>query len=156
MIVKVNEENLRSAAKIHAESWRDSHRSFCSEVFVKQHTAARQKLYLAQELRDGKQLYMLVKDVPVGIVSIKDSLIENLYVLPAEQHKGYGSELLLFAIKKCKGKPRLWVLEHNEKARSLYSKHGFSMTGKKHPLSEQLSELEMELRQRACGACSLV
>ena len=95
MVVKVNEENLPFAAEIHAESWRDSHSAFCSTAFVKQHTVARQKKYLEQEIQDGKQLYMLVKEVPVGIVSIKDSLIENLYVRPDEQHKGYGSELVL-------------------------------------------------------------
>ena len=144
MMVRVNEENLLSAAEVHAESWQDSHMAFCSESFVRQHTAARQKTYLEQEIRDGKQLYMLVKAAPVGIVSIKGSLIENLYVLPAEQRKGYGSELLLFATKQCKGKPRLWVLDRNEKAQAFYRKHGFHMTGKKHPLSEQLSELEME------------
>ncbi len=77
---------------IHAESWRDSHSTFCSEAFVRQHTAARQRQYLEQEMQDGKLLYMLVKEIPVGIVSIKGNLIENLYVLPGAQRKGYGSE----------------------------------------------------------------
>ena len=38
-----------------------------------------------------------------------------------------------------------WVLDNNENAQALYRKHGFYMTGKMHPLSEQLSELEMEI-----------
>ena len=96
-------------------------------------------------MRNGKQLYMLIKEVPVGIVSIKGSLIENLYVVPSEQHKGYGSELLLFAMKQCKGSPRLWVLNNNEKAQSFYCHHHFHMTGNRHRLSEQLSEWEMEI-----------
>ena len=50
MIVRVSEENLRSAAAIHAESWRDSHSAFCSEAFVRQHTAMRQRQYLEQEM----------------------------------------------------------------------------------------------------------
>ena len=145
MIVRVSEENLRSAAAIHAESWRDSHSALCSEAFVRQHTAMRQRQYLEQEMQDGKLLYMLVKEKPVGIVSIKGNLIENLYVLPGEQRKGYGSELLLFAMKKCKGRPCLWVLNNNEKAQALYCKYGFHLTGKRHPLSGQLSELEMEM-----------
>lgn len=145
MIVPVTQENLLSAAQVHAESWRDSHRAFCGEAFVEQHTAARQKLYLEQEMQSGKQLYLLVKEAPVGVVSIQDSLIENLYILPAQQHKGYGSELLLFAMQKCRGKPRLWVLDNNKRAQSLYSKYGFHLTGKRHPLSGQLSELEMEV-----------
>lgn len=145
MIIKVNEENLQTAAEIYAETWQDSYSALYSESFIKRHTAARKKVYLSNSIRDGKQLYMLVKKNPVGIVSIKDNLIEDLYILPAEQHKGYGTELLLFAIEKCSGKPCLWVLDNNEKAQSLYRKCGFHMTGKKHSFSEQLTELEMAI-----------
>lgn len=144
MMVSVNEENLLAAAEVHAASWQESHRAFCSEAFVEQHTAARQKVYLAQEMQRGKRLYMLVKEIPVGIVSVKDDLIENLYVLPAEQRKGYGTELLRFAMEACEGKPRLWVLDNNVRARSLYEKHGFRMTGRRKQLSETLAELEMQ------------
>ena len=97
---------------------------------MKQHTIEHQKVYLEKEMQNGKQLYMLVKEIPVGIVSIKDSLIENLYVLPTAQHKGYGTRLLLFAIRKCKGKPHLWAPDNNEKAQSLYRKYGFRVTRK--------------------------
>ena len=48
MIVEVTRENLLSAAEIHAESWRDSHRAFCSEAFVSQHTTARQRKWRAE------------------------------------------------------------------------------------------------------------
>ena len=145
MIVRVNEENLQTAAEIHAESWQKSYSTLYNESFVKRHTATRQKAYLEKAIQSGKQLYMLVKESPVGIVSIKDGLIEDLYVLPAEQHKGYGTELLLFAIEKCNGNPCLWVLDNNEKALSLYRKCGFHMTGKKHSFSDLLTELEMAI-----------
>ena len=145
MIVKVNKKNMLAAAEIHARSWQNSHAAFCSEEFVKQHTRERQKVYLEKEMQDGKQLYMLIKEIPVGIVSIKGRLIENLYVLPTAQHKGYGTELLLFAVSECKGKPHLWVLDNNKKAQLLYRKYGFCGTGNIHQLSEQISELEMEL-----------
>ena len=143
MIIKVNKENLQIAAEINAESWQNSHSTLYSESFIKRHNTARQKVYLKNSMKDGKRLYMLVKEIPVGIVSIKDNLIEDLYILPTEQHKGYGTELLLFAIEECRGKPSLWVLDNNEKAQSLYRKCGFHMTGKKHSFSEQLIELEM-------------
>ncbi len=145
MIVRVNEENLLSAAQIHAESWQDSHRAFCSEEFVKQHTAAHQKSFLEQELREGKQLYMLVKEIPVGIVSVQDRMIEHLYVLPSQQNKGYGTQLLLFAMEKCNGRPCLWVLDNNKRAQALYARYGFHMTGKANAITPQLSELEMEI-----------
>lgn len=155
MILSVTEETLLTAATIHAESWQESHRSFCSEAFVKAHTPQRQKALFQQEMRGGMALYMLVKEYPVGVVSVKEDLIENLYVLPAEQNKGCGTELLLFAMAQCRGTPRLWILDNNDRARRFYQKHGFRLTGKRSPLSEQLSELEMVLagsESRICPA----
>lgn len=46
-------------------------------------------------------------------------LIENLYILPDEQCKGYGTQLLEFAIQQCKGIPTLWILDINYIAYSL-------------------------------------
>ena len=145
MIIKVDEATLPAAAMIHAEAWKDSHAGFYDKPFVELHTPKRQRAYLQNEMQNGKRLYMLVKQAPVGIVSVKDDLIENLYVLPPEQRKGYGTELLQFAIKQCVGTPRLWILDNNEKAYALYCKHGFALTGVKHKLSETLSEVEMKL-----------
>ena len=91
---------------------------------------------------------MLIDSIPVGIVSVKDSLIENLYVLPNEQGKGYGTELLKFAINKCNNIPSLWILNNNEKAYKMYNKHGFIKTGKENILSDELSEIEMKLLRK--------
>lgn len=56
MVLPVTEENLLQAAAVHTESWRDSHRSFCSPEFVAAHTPQRQAAYLRGELMQGKQL----------------------------------------------------------------------------------------------------
>ncbi|WP_167958368.1 GNAT family N-acetyltransferase [Anaerosporobacter faecicola] len=146
MIIEVNATTLLAAAEIHSKAWQDSHTGFCSDEFIKQHTISHQKEYLENEMNDGKKLYMLIKEKPVGIVSIKENtLIENLYILPTEQHKGYGTELLLFAIGQCSETPRLWILDNNQKAYSLYAKYGFRLTGQKHTLSSTLAEVEMAL-----------
>lgn len=144
MIVEVNEENLDLAARIHAESWQDSHRSFCTPDFVAAHDQKHQRIYLEEELHAGKQVYMLIKDRPVGIVSIKGNLIENLYVLPEAQGRGFGMELLLFAIEKCDSVPCLWILDNNQRAQALYERHGFRLTGRKNSITDTLSELEMK------------
>lgn len=144
MIVKVDDSTMLSAAQIHSEAWKESHRAFCSEKFVEQHTIENQEKYLHKEISEGKDLYILIEQKPVGIVSIKDDLIENLYVLPSEQHKGYGTQLLIFAIQQCNGPPCLWILNNNEKAYSLYAKHGFALTGNTHRLSDTISEIEMK------------
>lgn len=144
MIVSVDESNIAAAAATHSASWQESHRTFCSPEFVALHTPERQTDFLRQELADGKRLYMLIDSRPVGIVSVKENLIENLYVLPDEQRKGYGTALLQFAVSHCTGIPTLWILENNRAACALYTKHGFHKTGRRHILSASLAEAEMQ------------
>jgi len=143
MIIAVTEANIAAAAVVHSASWQDSHRAFCGPDFIAAHTPERQEEYLRSELKQGKKLYLLLEGRPVGLVSVQGNLIENLYVLPEEQRKGYGTQLLLFAVGQCGGEPVLWVLSNNRKARALYTKHGFRDTGESRVLSETLSEIEM-------------
>ncbi len=49
-------------------------------------------------MEKGAQLFVLMHEKPVGIVTVRGDLIENLYVLPSEQNKGYGTQLLAFAL----------------------------------------------------------
>lgn len=142
-IQQVGEEQIPVAAKIHALSWKESHQSFCSKEFIEIHTIEHQMQYLKSEMQKGKELYVLQDIRPIGIVSIMDNFIENLYILPKEQAKGYGSKLLQFAEGKCKGEAKLTVLDCNEKAIRLYKKHGYIKTGKKTRLSDLLYEIEM-------------
>ena len=129
MIEPVSAERMMDAAAIHAQSWQDSHRAVCSPEFLALHTPLRQKACLEAAVAAGARLYMLTDGKPVGIVSVRGSCIENLYVLPAEQNKGYGSRLLEFAIGQCGGTPTLWVLSSNLGARRLYERRGFRPTG---------------------------
>ena len=91
----------------------------------------------------GKNVYMLVDERPVGIVSVHGSMIENLYVLPDEQRKGYGSLLLHYAIGQCEESTMLWVLNTNTNAKRLYERHGFRMTGHRKALKNDMYEIEM-------------
>lgn len=145
MIQLVTSDNILQAAEVYCESWMDSHKSFCSEDFLKIHTLEYQKEYLQEKIKKGISIYMSIKEKPVGIVSVNGSVIENLYVLPREQNKGYGTELLMFAIRQCPSTPVLWILENNRDAQRLYERHGFCLTGKSHR-SGALSELELILK----------
>ena len=142
MIVEVDESNIAAAGAVHAESWRDSH-GFCTPEFVAAHTAETQTEYLRREMAAGKEVFLLLDPEPVGIVSVHGDLIENLYVLPEKQGRGYGSELLAYAAARCAGTPRLWVLNINENARRLYERRGFRETGNRRELKGGLAELEM-------------
>ena len=92
MIVPVDERNIAAAGAVHAASWRESH-SFCTPEFVAAHTAETQTEYLRREMDAGKALFLLLDPEPVGVVSVQEDLIENLYVLPEKQGRGYGSAL---------------------------------------------------------------
>ncbi len=146
MIVPVTEKNLSDAARVHTLSWQDSHKAFCTPEFLAKHTIVHQTAYLKKEAEQGKQVFLLLEEEPIGVVSVWNNLIENLYVLPEKQRQGYGTKLLLFAMAKCSGTPSLWILENNRIAFDLYTAHGFQKTGKVHILSESISEVEMELR----------
>ena len=146
MIVPVDDKNLRAAAEIHAASWQDSHRAFCSPEFVALHTPERQAAYLKRKMEAGARVFMLIADKPVGVVSITKNLIEDLYVLPERQRRGFGTALLHFAIGQCAGAPTLWILENNTDAARLYERSGFAPTGRRNSITGKLDEIEYARR----------
>ena len=143
MIIAVDKTNLFQAAVIHSVSWKESHRSFCTLEFVEVHTPDRQQRYIQNKMKDGSKFYMLIDVVPIGIVSVKDNLIEDLYILPDKQNMGYGTKLLQFAVKQCTGIPTLWILENNTGAKRMYHKMGFQETGRIHAITDDLNEIEL-------------
>ena len=149
MILPVTRQNIHQAAVIHSESWKDSHKEICSPEFLAIHTPERQKRYLESAIAKGARLYLLTEERPIGIVSVRGSLIENLYVLPSEQNKGYGTRLLSFAIEQCTDCPTLWILSTNTGAKRLYERNGFLPTGNMVTHSGGLSELELRLDKTA-------
>lgn len=145
MIEHVTPDNVETAARIHSESWRESHRSFCSPDFVAAHTPQRQSVYIRRKMEAGTRFFLLSDAEPVGIVSVTGNLIEDLYILPQFHRRGYGSRLLRFAIDQCTGDPTLWILENNSAAEALYRKFGFLPTGRRNSISEKLDETEFVL-----------
>lgn len=139
----VNEQNIADAGYIHAESWKESHKSFCSPEFVAKHTPEAQTEYLRREMARGKRIFLLLDHRPVGIVSVFGHCIENLYVLPTEQKKGYGTQLLQYALGQCNDVPTLWVLNTNQRAYDLYQRNGFLETGNRKALQLGMYEIEM-------------
>ena len=147
MIVAVDKTNIFQAAIIHSVSWKESHRSFCAPDFVEMHAPERQQRYIQNKMNGGSQFFMLIEEEPVGIVSVKDDLIEDLYVLPQKQRMGYGTKLLKFAAGQCTGTPSLWILENNVNAKRFYHRMGFKETGRKNVITVRLDEIEYALTQ---------
>ena len=143
LIPALDEAALRRAAEVHAVSWQDSHRSFCPPGFVAAHTPERQYRYLAEKAASGSRIFLLLREGenPIGVVTVTGDLIADLYILPEERNKGYGTVLLQYAMGQCAGSPTLWILENNAGAERLYRRNGFRPTGRvlEHPggLSER-------------------
>lgn len=64
-----------------------------------------------------------------GFIGLGGEMVEMLFVHPSEAGRGYGSELLRFAIGE-KGCRRVDVNEQNPRALEFYRKHGFEIIGR--------------------------
>ena len=127
MVFKVNETNIGDAAKIYMESWKDSHQDICSYEFIEKHDFDYMLNFLKEKIKQNYNIFInCYNKNPVGIVGINpaDEEICLLYVSPKEQRKGFGNELLEFALSKCKN-PYITVLDTNKKAIGFYLKRGF-------------------------------
>ena len=148
IVTEVNEDNVEAAARIHSISWQESHRSFCTEEFIAIHDVNHQKEYIEKKIADGTEFYMLMDGEPVAVVSITGSMIEDLYVLPEMQNKGYGSQLLGYVVSRIKKNgliPNLWILENNSGAERLYRRNGFIPSGNVNQITDKLDEIEFVL-----------
>ena len=83
----------------------------CSSEFIEKHTPETQTEYLRKELSSGKQLFMLVDSYSIDIVRYKAIVLKTYMLQPDAQNCGYGTMLLKYAMKQCKGSLRLWVFE---------------------------------------------
>jgi len=75
-------------------------------------------------------VYLLKEnDELVGSVALKGSEIDDLIVAAQFQNKGYGKQILLWALENIRSeKIILHVAQWNRKAISLYEKNGFEIT----------------------------
>lgn len=142
-ILRVNNETLHEAAEIYTLSWRESHKKLCSPAFLESKTLDVQRAYLESQMQEGKVFYILVEQVPRGIVSVYKNRIEHLYVHPAYQRQGYGSHLLDYAMKLCEGNPSLSILNTNLRAKAFYESRGFVEIGYRKYHRPDLYELEL-------------
>ena len=75
-------------------------------------------------------VYLLIENGEfIGSVALKGNEIDDLIVAPEHQNKGYGKQILLWALENIKSdKIILHVAQWNRKAISLYEKNGFEIT----------------------------
>ncbi|MBO4682087.1 MAG: GNAT family N-acetyltransferase [Clostridiales bacterium] len=81
--------------------------------------------------REGMgNIYLLIENGElIGSVALKGSEIDDLIVAPEHQNKGYGKQILLWALENIQSdKIILHAAQWNRKAISLYEKNGFEIT----------------------------
>ena len=78
------------------------------------------------------QVYLLIEEGKlIGSVALKGNEIDDLLVDPACQGRGYGKQILLWALENIRsGTVILHVAEWNQRALRLYEKTGFEVTAK--------------------------
>ncbi|MBR5310118.1 MAG: GNAT family N-acetyltransferase [Oscillospiraceae bacterium] len=139
MITKINDSNIKEAAKVYMLSWIESHKEICSNEFIERHSLSYMIEFLKDKIKLGYDLFICYDNKnPVGMVGINpaDEEICLLYVLPEEQGKGFGSKLLEYALSKCRN-PYITVLDTNKKAIDFYLKRGFVSAEEQEQLSEE-------------------
>lgn len=144
MIIPVTRENLPDALAVYRPAWQESHRHICSPAFLESRDCG---AYLQSHM---KGLYLLYRGEPVGVVRTWDGEIEDLYVHPDYQGRGYGKELLAFALTLCPS-PRLTVLSDNDRAIGMYQRRGFRFTDRDKLLRPGLWEREMVKMEKENG-----
>tara|TARA_X000001036_G_scaffold281560_1_gene261460 strand:+ start:213 stop:692 length:480 start_codon:yes stop_codon:yes gene_type:complete len=83
-----------------------------------------QKCYKEEELFNDEIFVGKINNT-IGFVAFNHHDISWLYIHPNYQKKGYGRQLLQFAIKKTQRPTKVVVLNKNFKAISLYKSEGF-------------------------------
>ena len=96
---------------------------------------------MQNKINCGSKFYMLVEDMPVGVVSVKECLIEDLYILPDNRKWVMVQSYCNLLLRNATGIPTLWILENNTNAKRLYHKMGFQETGRVHAIAEELDAL---------------
>ena len=61
-----------------------------------------------------------------GIIAFREGWVEQLYVLPAAQGRGVGTELL-DVVKRASDRLELWTFQRNAPARRFYETRGFAL-----------------------------
>lgn len=140
-ITPVTDETFLQAAEVYTLSWRESHRGICSTEFLDSRDCS---AYLRKRMEG---LYLISDSIPVGVFRIKDGILSDLYIHPAQMGKGYGSACVEYA-QKHNRELRLTVLSSNQRAIRLYEKMSFRFTGQDIPLRNGLWEREMRYTEK--------
>jgi GNAT superfamily N-acetyltransferase len=123
-------ERLRLAVDSDAEAiatlWLRSRRTAIPSIPAPVHSDEEVHWWVAERLIPNGGTWVL-EGAPgfVGMMTVRESWIEQLYVDPAHSGRGAGARLLGKAKKLFPGGLDLWTFESNIRAQHFYEVHGF-------------------------------
>jgi GNAT superfamily N-acetyltransferase len=83
----------------------------------------------------GGRVFLVERDgVPVGVAAVDDRWLNGLYVMPDEWGTGVANALHDAAVAEVAvqhDEAKLWVLEHNARARRFYERRGWCENGER-------------------------
>lgn len=138
----INDVNIIS--EIYALSWKSAYKGIVPQKYLDElkldYWVPRFQGWMLENCLKACILY--VDNIPVGCVTYRNSRDEKLpawgeipsiYLHPDYYHKGYGKNLLTYALYKLKNDGYtncyLWVLSENNNAIKFYEQNGFKFNG---------------------------
>jgi putative acetyltransferase len=113
-------EEMAAAAQVHRAAF-DDRLPWLSGL----HTPEQDKAYFRDHVFASCFVWGVFEvDDLVGILAYRDGWVDQLYVLPGFQSRGFGTTLLDVA-KSANDRLRLWTFQKNAAARSFYEAKGF-------------------------------
>ena len=144
-IVKVDTRKADVLGALQAKCWQAAYKDLLPSAFLRRFTKSSRKIAMRQHMETvekAEHYFIRVLGVKAGFLVLAPSGDEDaggagevaaLYLLPLFWGKGYGGQLLNFAIGRLTalGYPEitLWVLEENHVAKNVYTHYGFVHDG---------------------------
>lgn len=140
-IERAKVEDVDIIKKVLSETWIDTYAAYLSRSTIEQVTTHWHDSKVLRSQIEAPEFYFAVAKDNGTIIGLVTAIVLNqgelhvsrLYVRPADQRKGAGSQLLNAAIASCPDATviRLEVEQHNEKGRAYWRSQKFVETGTK-------------------------
>lgn len=84
------------------------------------------RAWVRDVLLAGSETWVAVADdIVVGLMTLGEGWIDQLYLDPAWRGRGIGDRLVALAKQRCPGGLQLWTFQVNGRAGRFYERHGF-------------------------------
>ncbi len=113
-------EEMDQAAMIHRAAFDDR-----LPWLAGLHTPAEDRAYFRDRVFTRCEVWGAVDGEIIGFIAFREGWVDQLYILPGRQGRGWGSALLQVA-KTASACLQLWTFQRNAPARRFYEKQGFA------------------------------